>query len=80
MSRNPTYTRPKKPKRQATVKKITFINPSDEIISQSAHDLQLALEKQTDSVFQRALAFLTGEKHGIKTFRTKPIVITVEKP
>jgi hypothetical protein len=65
---------------EATLMKITITNPSKEVIAQSVRDVRSAHENELTGVIGRALEFLNNEgKTGAKTFRSKPVVVTVEK-
>jgi len=55
---------------------ITIKNPSQNVINQAALDLHKALDQEANRTFEKALRFLG--KSGNKTFRSKPLVITIE--
>jgi len=59
--------------------KITIKNPSEELIEHALRDIQAEYQKELVRTAGRACNFLSSLGKGEKTFRSKPITITIKK-
>jgi hypothetical protein len=59
--------------------KITVTNPSDELLHHALKDIKTEHENQLMRTAGRAWKFLSESGKGKKTFRSKPITVTVIK-
>lgn len=59
--------------------KITMTKPSREMLDQSVLDILHAYQNELHNAVRRASEFLNSDCKGKRTFRTKPLKITIEK-